>query len=206
MAVSWAKAWPSFVDRMELVIYDWKTQQYMVNEVDNRITIVEIDERSLKSEGGWPWPREKLARMLHVLKDHYEVSAIGLDVFFPEAKEPVSDAFLADAVTSTRTVLPMVFSQEKLTQGILGEATRVELRNPLVTKQAQGYVANGVFFQPNYVAGHISPVVDLDGVIRRFIPVIEYQGQYYEALPMAMVRQLFGIDSLVVERTEKGNP
>ena len=96
MAVSWAKAWPDFVDRMELVIYDWKTQQYMVDEVDNRITIVEIDERSLKAEGGWPWPREKLARMLHVLQDHYQVSAIGLDVFFPEAKESVSDAFLAD--------------------------------------------------------------------------------------------------------------
>ena len=202
LAVSWAKAWPDFVGRMELVIYDWKTQQFMVNEVDNRITIVEIDERSLKAEGGWPWPREKLARMLHVLKDHYQVSAIGLDVFFPEAKEPVSDAFLADAVTSTRTVLPMVFSQEELTQGILGEAVQVELRNPLATKQAQGYVANGGFFRPNYLAGHISPVVDPDGVIRRFIPVLKYQGQYYEALPMAMVRQLFGIDSLVVERRE----
>lgn len=202
VAVSWAKAWPSFVDRMELVIYDWKTQQYMVDEVDNRITIVEIDERSLKAEGGWPWPREKLARLLRVLKDHYEVSAIGLDVFFPEAKDSVTDAFLADAVTTTRTVLPMVFSQAKLAQGILGEAAQVELRNTLVTKQAQGYVANGDFFPTNYVAGHISPVVDPDGVIRKFTPIFEYQGQYYEALPMAMVRQLFGIDSLVVERGE----
>ena len=205
VAVSWAKAWPDFVDRMELVIYDWKTQQYMVDEVDNRITIVEIDERSLKVEGPWPWPREKLALMLHVLKDHYEVSAIGLDVFFPEAKQPVSDAFLADAVTSTRTVLPMVFSQQKLTQGILGAAAQVELRSALVTKKAQGYVANGDFFSPNYIAGHISPVVDPDGVIRKFTPVLEYQGQYYEALSIAMVRQLFGINSLVVEKRETVN-
>ena len=205
VAVSWAKAWPGFVDRMELVIYDWKTQQFMVDEVDNRITIVEIDERSLKAEGRWPWPREKLARLLHVLKDHYEVSAIGLDVFFPEAKESDTDAFLADAVTSTRTVLPMVFSQAKLGQGLLGEAAQVELRDTLVTKKAQGYVANGDFFPPNYVAGHISPVVDPDGVIRKFTPIFEYQGQYYEALPIAMVRQLFGIDSLVVERTETMN-
>ena len=205
VAVSWAKAWPDFVDRMELVLYDWKIQQYMVDEVDNRITIVEIDERSLKVEGPWPWPREKLAQMLHVLKDHYEVSAIGLDVFFPEAKQPVSDAFLADAVTSTRTVLPMVFSQQKLTQGILGEAAQVELRSALVTKKAQGYVANGDFFSPNYIAGHISPVVDPDGVIRKFTPVLEYQGQYYEALSIAMVRQLFGIHSLVVEKRETVN-
>ena len=209
MMVSWGKAWPSFVDRMELVIYDWKTQQFMVDEVDNRITIVEIDERSLKSEGGWPWPREKLSRLLRILKEHYEVSAIGLDVFFPEAKDPITDALLADTVISTRTVLPIVFSQEKLTQGILGEATQVELRNTLVTKQAQGYVANGDFFPPNYVAGHISPVVDPDGVIRKFTPIVKHQEQYYEALPIAMVRQLFGIDSLVVERREminKGYP
>ena len=200
MAISWAQAWPGFMGRLELVIYDWKTQQYMVDQVDNRITIVGIDERSLKVEGSWPWPREKMARLLEVLKNHYQVSAIGLDVFFPEAKHSVSDTLLAKAVSSTQTVLPMVFSQDTLTQGVLGEAVQVELRNTLVAKQAKGYVANGGFMPSKYIAGHISPVIDVDGVIRKYTPLIQYQGQYYEALPIAMVRQLFGIESLVVEK------
>ena len=205
VAISWAKAWPSFVDRLELVVYDWKTQQSMVDALDNRITIVEIDELSLKVEGAWPWPREKVARLLQLLKNHYQVSAIGLDVFFPEAKNPVSDALLAEVVTSTQTVLPMVFSHDQLAQGILGKAVPLELRNLLITKQAQGYVANADFFPINYPAGHISPVVDTDGVIRKYTPIIDYQGQYYDAMPIAMVRQLFGIDSLVVEKSETIN-
>jgi len=200
VGVSWFRAWPGFVDRLELAVYDWKTQQYLVDEVDYRITIVEIGERSLQAEGSWPWPRERLAQLLTVLKEHYKVSAIGLDVFFPEAKNPVSDALLAQTITSTQTVLPMVFSQDKLAQGALGSAAEVDLQNALVTMRAQGYVANGDFMSPNYIAGHISQVIDVDGGIRKFTPLIEYQGQHYEALPIAMVRQLYGIDKLVVKK------
>lgn len=200
VAVSWAKAWPAFSERLELSIYNWKVQQFAINQAENRITIVEIDERSLKLEGSWPWPREKFANILHILKDDYMVSVIGLDVFFPEAKNPVSDALLAEAITRTQTVLPIVFSQDKLTQGILGAATPLDLIDSFQTRQAQGYIANGDFMPSNYTAGHISPIIDVDGVIRKFTPIIEYKGQHYEALTIAMVRQLFGINSLVVKK------
>ena len=202
VAVSWAKAWPAFSERLELNIYDWKVQQFALNQAENRITILEIDERSLKSEGSWPWPREKIANILNILKDDYMVSAIGLDVFFPEAKDPVSDALLAEAITRTRTVLPIVFSQEKLTQGILGAATPIDLIDSVETRQAQGYIANGDFMPLNYTAGHISPIIDVDGVIRKFTPIIQYNGQYYEALTIAIVRQLFGINFLGVKKVD----
>lgn len=41
-------------------------------------------------------------------------------------------------------------------------------------------------------AGHFNPLVDIDGTSRRVPLLVEYQGQYYEALALAMVRNLLG--------------
>jgi adenylate cyclase len=41
-------------------------------------------------------------------------------------------------------------------------------------------------------AGHLNPAVDLDGVLRRVPLVVEYEGQYYEAFSLALVRVLLG--------------
>jgi adenylate cyclase len=39
-------------------------------------------------------------------------------------------------------------------------------------------------------AGHINPRVDFDGVVRRVPLIVEYAGEYYEALSLAVVRAL----------------
>ena len=54
-----------------------------------------------------------------------------------------------------------------------------------------GYTGNlPVLLESAAGAGHINPVTDFDGVLRRVPLVIEHQGQYYEALSMAVVRAL----------------
>jgi CHASE2 domain-containing protein len=47
------------------------------------VTIVEIDEKSIASLGLWPWPRKRLARLLHEING-YAPSAIGLDLVMPD--------------------------------------------------------------------------------------------------------------------------
>jgi adenylate cyclase len=41
-------------------------------------------------------------------------------------------------------------------------------------------------------AGHFNPLVDGDGISRRVPLLVEYKGQYYESLSLAMVRNLLG--------------
>ena len=41
-------------------------------------------------------------------------------------------------------------------------------------------------------AGHINPLVDFDGVFRRVPLVVEYAGEYYDALSLAVVREWLG--------------
>ena len=74
----------AFVDRAENLLYDLRIVTTMPNEKDSRIVIVDIDERSLREIGRWPWSRNQVARMVNELFGYYEISILGFDVVFPE--------------------------------------------------------------------------------------------------------------------------
>ncbi len=76
-----------FIDHLENLAYDARLVFTMPNTSDNRIVIVDIDEKSLKEEGRWPWPRLKLARLMDRLFNDYGVAIVGFDVVFAEPDE-----------------------------------------------------------------------------------------------------------------------
>lgn len=82
------------VDRVESYLYDLRVRLSMPGGVDPRIVIIDIDERSLGVEGQWPWPRDRLARLVDRLFDDYGISVLGFDVVFPEPNEPSALAVL----------------------------------------------------------------------------------------------------------------
>lgn len=73
------------LQRMENILYDLRLRSTVVNTVDPRIVIIDIDEESLAKEGRWPWRRDKLAALVDVLFDHYSVKLLGFDVVFSES-------------------------------------------------------------------------------------------------------------------------
>src|SRR3989339_2267834 len=50
---------------------------------ENRIAIVNIDEKSLNQLGRWPWPRSLIADMIRILKNN-GAKLIALDFLFSE--------------------------------------------------------------------------------------------------------------------------
>jgi adenylate cyclase len=79
-----------FIDNLEAIIYDARLRLTMPGTVDNRIIILDIDEKSLieperGGEGRWPWPRDRLALLLDKLFDHYQIAVVGFDVVFAES-------------------------------------------------------------------------------------------------------------------------
>lgn len=73
-----------FTSRLENYAYDLRLRFTMPNTVDPRIVIVDIDEKSLKAEGHWPWSRNKLAHLMDQLFDHYGIDSLGFDMVFAE--------------------------------------------------------------------------------------------------------------------------
>lgn len=70
--------------KLELFAYDARLTMTMPNSLDERIVIVDIDEKSLKQEGHWPWSRNKLAHLVDRLFDDYQVKVLGVDAVFAE--------------------------------------------------------------------------------------------------------------------------
>ncbi len=80
------------ISRLEAIIFDQRLVLTMPRTVDNRVVILDIDEKSLAEkenggEGRWPWPRDRLALLLDKLFDHYKIAIIGFDIVFAERDE-----------------------------------------------------------------------------------------------------------------------
>jgi adenylate cyclase len=74
-------------DRLENLSYDFRLRLTLPNTVDEKIVILDIDERSLAEVGRWPWPRDVLARIVDNLFDRYGAKAVGFDIVFAERDE-----------------------------------------------------------------------------------------------------------------------
>jgi len=73
-----------FLSRIENLTYDTRLQATLQGGTDQRVIIVDIDERSLSTEGHWPWGRDKLAQLVTTLFDHYYIGILGFDIVFAE--------------------------------------------------------------------------------------------------------------------------
>ena len=73
-----------WLERLELASYDVRTWLTMPRTMDDRIVIVDVDERSLLRQGQWPWSRDTLAALVDRLFEQYQVSLLGFDMVFAE--------------------------------------------------------------------------------------------------------------------------
>ena len=70
------------LNTLDAFVYDARLRLTMPGDIDERIVILDIDERSLSEQGRWPWSRDKMATLLDRLFDHYGVAILGFDVVF----------------------------------------------------------------------------------------------------------------------------
>jgi adenylate cyclase len=75
------------LQRLDDIIYDARLRATMPRTLDDRIVIVDIDEKSLAEVGRWPWGRNRLAELTDELFDRQKVSLLGFDVVFAEPDE-----------------------------------------------------------------------------------------------------------------------
>lgn len=101
-----------FIHRFEAAIYDLKIQLFRAQGMDERIAIVDIDERSLREVGRWPWSRDKTAGLTRALFEQYGVAAVGFDMVFAEADQssglPVLDRLARSELSGEAGYLAML--------------------------------------------------------------------------------------------------
>ncbi|WP_373000623.1 CHASE2 domain-containing protein [Sulfurimonas sp.] len=173
------------------------------------IVIVDIDERSIKELGQWPWERDKFARILNNLTAS-DAGIIGLDIVFSEAdktspkrlakkwgiddkKMPDYDLILSQTVASTPTILGYVFdfdadntNEAPQVPAIFVEKGKKDIEFlPL----ARGVLPNLQVIQDSaYSSGYMNNIPDESGIIRSVPLMIKYQEQLYPSLAFEMYR------------------
>ena len=74
----------TFLDRLENFSYDARLLLTMPRTRDDRVVIVDVDEKSLGEVGQWPWPRDRMAALTDQLFKTYKVRVVGYDMVFAE--------------------------------------------------------------------------------------------------------------------------
>ena len=181
---------------------------------ERRVVVVDIDEKSTQSLGPWPWPRERVATLLTAL-DAYNVNLKVVDVLFEVAQDPAQDQKLAQALKAgAPTVISQLFAlnpQAQLKSGQLASAmgacpakSEANAGNLPFGTPAFGFMgAETMFAQSSAGVGHITPIVDSDGSIRRVPAVVCYEGQAYPALAVASLAAATGAQP-VWRKTQAG--
>jgi adenylate cyclase len=184
------------VDTLDRYLYDTRLRLQPVKP-NNRVLIVDIDERSLQEQGRWPWSRETLARLAHTIAGEGGARVVGFDMVFAEPQAQ-QDPSLIRAISGAPVVLGYYFSSE------LGAVSTGQLPAPvwpaavlqerrLAVTTWNGYGANVMPLQrAARSAGFFNPVVDRDGVVRSLPLLAEYKGQLYESLAVSVLRAYFG--------------
>ena len=73
-----------FITQLDNIIYDTRLRLTMPRGVDERLVILDIDEKSLGEIGRWPWGRNIMAELINKLFDKYGIAIVGFDVVWAE--------------------------------------------------------------------------------------------------------------------------
>ncbi len=154
----------------EWAAWDRFFQMRPLEPANERITIIEIDESSLRSVGTWPLPDSLIADLLTKL-DRYQPRIIGLDVYrdlkVGNGREELVQAFKKNNVIGI----------EKLSQN---QEQRVSPPEDL-DKNRVGF--NNVLF-------------DADGKVRRNLLYWHINNQLYESFSLKLAKEYLKVDSI----------
>ena len=165
---------------------------------ERRLIVVDVDERSLREVGAFPWPHATQARLIE------QIAAAGarqqiFDVLFTDA-QPQEQAFI-QAVQKYQPVLSQVFALEQGGEpsvGVLSGALEwATCPQPFAT--GKGYLATFAGPKPTHT-GHITPRVGSDGLVRHQPAIICFQGKSYPALGIVAFMQGTSERNLTLER------
>ncbi len=180
---------------IELQLSDLREQAWPAPTELAPVTVLAIDEATLDAVGPWPWSRDQWQRVIKGVYDHYSPLVLALDLVLPPGASPQADLRLGQAMGQ----YPIVLGQLVLPTGTLtglwkGQVFEAELEPfvPVGLAQAGGALANSPPLAGNAAVGHINALLDADGVLRRYVPVVCWHTECSVSLGMATVGRAFG--------------
>jgi len=102
---------PTFLEFLDYKAFDALSAPGLDADISSVPVIIDIDEKSLKLHGQWPWPRYKMALLLNRLHA-MGVRALGIDIMFPEKDRNVMDQSSEGTPEDLKAVIGIASDQE----------------------------------------------------------------------------------------------
>ena len=216
------------LDRLDLLIYDLRFNALLPynhkEPAAQRIVIIDIDERSLKEVGHWPWSRKTIAELVDKLAAVGVVS-LTFDVVFSESEPNIATAIaatqdaasiaphlhdiapqfdydnrMAESISKMDVTLGYVFHRDSFRTGEI-PASQIELAPELVQRSSvenmSGHTTNiPVLQQTARGQGFINGPPDSDGIVRRAPLVLRFGDQLYPSLALQTAMTYLLLDSV----------
>lgn len=158
---------------------------------ERRIVIVDIDEKSVQALGAWPWSRQTMSKLVDSLND-YGVGVKLFDVVMPDAKD--GDGVLqASLKAGGPSIGGQIFSIDPAVHVRAGVLAGAEASAPCAasTQNAYGFIGNAAGIASSFQSiGHLTPVIDRDGAVRKVPAWVCFEGQSFPSLSVASLMQL----------------
>ena len=156
------------------------------DQPERRLVVVDIDESSLREIGPWPWPRPVLAQLSERLS---QAGALvqAYDIAFSDMRD--GDDHLLRAWAKAPVVAAQVFSLDATVTPKAGSlAGALSLDGcPAFAPQSHGfYGTTPTLLEARPSAGHITPRIERDGVVRQLPAMICHDGRTYPSLALTI--------------------
>jgi len=175
---------------------------------DKDVVVVAIDHASIKEIGRWPWSREVTGRLIENLAG-YGTKVTALDIVFSEPQNPVADAALARSIAKADNVVMGYFFREEeqpVDPAVLAQMERSTVK---LMKVAEGVESIPLIEYANLDAnlaslgeqatdfGFFNARPDGDGLYRRALLLLLYNGDIYPSLSIKALRHFLGADVML---------
>ncbi len=223
---------PRLVEEVRIRAFDWYQRIDPRLKTQKPVVIIDIDDRTLKAVGQWPWPRTKLAELVTNLT-RLGAAAIAFDVMFPEPDRlnpslaadtfrnldeatreklralPSNDQAFADAIKGSRVVLgeaglPVsnLDLDTKLPQ--TGLATLGDDPHPFLY-EFPGLLRNTAVLEGASAGrGLLTIKPERDGIVRRPPMITQAQDLILPSLSFEMLRVVSGSNTMLVKTDREG--
>ena len=194
---------PLIFDYQALEVLRLKTFDVLIPEQtpSGHFVILDITEEDIEREGGWPFPRHKLAS---IQTDLIERGALGVGwvIMFPQADRFGGDDAFAMSLQQGINVLAIPEYENRIfpsTDGtvILGD-------NPVNTITLTGYLPNVSQLEQAAYQGIVSAPTDVDNLVRRIPLIVQTPDGWVASFATQVLKALTGEGTYQIKTFESG--
>ena len=226
------------LQRIEGILYDARlvaTMSEKPRQFDEQVIIIDIDEKSMREQGRYPWSRSKVSDLVTKLMDA-GVVVVAFDIFFAEPERNAIEVVLsknqhldsqskaqlkqltgsvnfdqefAETLGNSEVVLGFLFDDSAQNSGQLPDAVIdwSHEQDQLSEIATFEHVLGNISILQSAAtgAGFINSVPESDGFIRKASLVLNYQGQLYPSLALEAARVYTLADNIEAKSKVSGD-